>query len=127
MEVRVRVCGSVVMTMLRRPPEDPPLVRETTQSRQHELKPGVRLVRSVREVAMVSCEDTDLQDEPRQQGPEQVRLTHEPRCPKEQMEYEKRDSRGGSTAARVHGLTLCHFVRSSESRACDQILSVTPA
>src|SRR5439155_2639019 len=88
-EVLLGVRSPVVMTVHRYPPEESPLSRETSQNRQHALEPGMRLVRSVGEVAMVSCPDPELQDKPHQQGPEQVRFAHEPRCGEEQVGYEK--------------------------------------
>src|SRR5947209_7799648 len=58
----------------------------------------MRLVRAVGEVAMIAREHADLQDGPRQQGPERVRMAHEPPCREEKVEYEERNSRTGRTA-----------------------------
>src|SRR5437868_13215685 len=98
MEVGLRVGSAVVMAMFRRPPEEPALVRETPQHGQHGLEPRMRLVRSVGEVAMIAREHADLQDGPHQQGPERVRMAHEPPCREEKVEYEERNSRAGGTA-----------------------------
>src|SRR5439155_12254804 len=72
-EVLLGVGGPVVMTVQRHPPEEPSLARETSDDREHQLEPGMCLVRSVAEVAMVSRPHADLEDEPHQQGPDQVR------------------------------------------------------